>query len=417
MRVLLISANTETINMPTAPLGLGLVAEAARRAGHEVRFLDLMFQADPAEALRQVIAAFGPQAIGVSVRNIDDQNMESPKFLLEKVKPVVAECRAATTAPIILGGAGFSIFPDETLAYLGADFGVSGDGETAFPALLEALEAGGDPGGVAGVHAPGRRAIGAAFPASLDALPLPEQDAWAAVDPQRADIWLPIQSRRGCPNDCSYCSTARIQGRVTRLRSPRRVVDHLERLARAGFSRFFFVDNSFNIPESQGLEICREIAARKLNVKWRCIVYPHRLSPELATAMAQAGCVEASLGFESGSDRVLRAMNKHFTPDDVRRVAATLAGAGIRRFGFLLLGGPGEDRATVDESFAFAASLKLDGLKTTVGIRIYPGTPLAERAVADGLIAPHENLLTPHFYLSREVAHWIRDVVKECARI
>jgi radical SAM superfamily enzyme YgiQ (UPF0313 family) len=68
--------------------------------------------------------------------------------------------------------------------------------------------------------------------------------------------------------------------------------------------------------------------------------------------------------------------------------------------GFLLLGGPGETRETVEESLAFADSLRLEALKTTVGIRIYPGTPLARRAVQDGMISPEDDLLQPRFYLT-----------------
>jgi hypothetical protein len=84
---------------------------------------------------------------------------------------------------------------------------------------------------------------------------------------------------------------------------------------------------------------------------------------------------------------------------------------GIKRTGFLLLGGPGETRASVEESLAFADSLDLDALRTTVGIRIYPGTKLAERAVAEGIVRSEGELLMPRFYLDPEVAPWIRGAV------
>jgi radical SAM superfamily enzyme YgiQ (UPF0313 family) len=157
-KVLLISSNTERINMVTIPLGLGLVAAATRRAGHDVTFLDLLNEKDPDAAIRGAIEAARPDVIGISVRNIDDQNRDNPRFLLEQVKPVVEACRAWAPAAIVLGGAGYSIFPEAALAYLGADFGVSGDGEAAFPALLERLQAGGDPCDVPGVWVAGRRA-------------------------------------------------------------------------------------------------------------------------------------------------------------------------------------------------------------------------------------------------------------------
>jgi radical SAM superfamily enzyme YgiQ (UPF0313 family) len=123
--------------------------------------------------------------------------------------------------------------------------------------------------------------------------------------------------------------------------------------------------------------------------------------------MARAGCVEVSLGFESGALAVLREMNKRFTPPDVLATSDLLARYGIRRMGFLLLGGPGETRESVAESLAFAGSLGLDDLRTTIGIRIYPGTPLARRAVAEGVVAPDDPLLEPRFYLAPGLEPWI----------
>jgi radical SAM superfamily enzyme YgiQ (UPF0313 family) len=412
MRVLLVSTNTERINMVTVPLGLGLVAAATRRAGHEVTFLDLLNESDPTAAVRRAIDAARPEVVGLSVRNIDDQNRASPRFLLAQVKPVVEACRASSRATIVLGGAGFSIFPEAALAYLGADLGVSGDGEAAFPALLERLRAGGDPSDIARVWVAGRPAGGEChFPGDLDSFP-----AWdeALESPSYAacpDLWIPIQSRRGCPNDCSYCSTARIQGRKIRARSPQRVVERVALLSQAGFRRFYFVDNSFNIPESHALEVCRWMKALAPGATWRCILYPHRVGEDLVRAMAEAGCVEVSLGFESGSERVLREMNKRFTPDDVRATSDLLAAHGIRRMGFLLLGGPGETRDTVEESLAFAESLHLDSLKITVGIRLYPGTPLARRAVEEGMISAEDDLLFPRFYLAPGLEPWIHERV------
>jgi hypothetical protein len=156
VRVLLISPNTERINMPTLPLGLSLVAAAVQRAGHEMQFLNLLTAADPIAAVRHAIGQFSPRVIGISIRNIDDQNMENPRLLIEPVREVVAACRAATEATIVLGGAGFSIFPDAALAYLGADLGICGEGEVAFLSLLARLQRGEDPWGLPGVHVAGR---------------------------------------------------------------------------------------------------------------------------------------------------------------------------------------------------------------------------------------------------------------------
>jgi hypothetical protein len=136
MRVLLISANTEQINMPVLPLGLACVAAAIDNQGHTVKMLNLMMQTNTQEALQEAIDESNPQIIGISVRNIDDQNMENPRFLLEAVKDVITVCRKYSEATIVLGGAGYSIFPQAALDFLDADIGIQGEGESAFLTLL-----------------------------------------------------------------------------------------------------------------------------------------------------------------------------------------------------------------------------------------------------------------------------------------
>lgn len=411
MKVLLISANTERLNMPTLPLGLGFVAAATRAAGHRVRFLDLMQIAEPTAALQKAIEEHDPDVIGISVRNIDDQDQRSPTFLLEKVRAVVQTCRDHSEALIVVGGAGYSIFPDAALSYLGADIGVHGDGEVTFPSLLERLDRGEDPSDLPGVHL-ARSGTGraVAFP-DLAPLPLPDDAFCASISPDAPDLWIPVQTRRGCPNGCCYCSTSNIQGRKIRSRPAGEMVEHVARLSRQGFGRFYFVDNAFNMPESYALEVCDHLAKLDPPVTWRCILYPHAVSDELLAAMARSGCVEVALGFESGDEEVLRQLNKHFTPAEILDLSNRLAASSIRRMGFLLLGGPGETRESVERSLAFARQLAPELLRITVGIRIYPDTPLAKRALEEGVIGPDDDLLRPHFYLAPGLDPWIYERV------
>jgi radical SAM superfamily enzyme YgiQ (UPF0313 family) len=412
VRILLISANTERIKMASLPLGLSLVAASARQAGHYVTFLDLLAAGAPVAAIRGSIAASAPEVIGISVRNIDDQSMESRQFLLEPVKQLVAACRASSAAPIVLGGAGYSMFPEAALAYLGADFGVCGEGERAFVELLARLQQGQERSDLPGVYVAGRGLLAQRrFEAELDCLPFADMDLLAAADPHDPDLWVPVQTRRGCPLGCNYCSTASIEGRMVRFRTPQRVAERLAQLADAGFRRIYFVDNTFNLPPSYALDLCRAISSLRLALSWRAILYPHNVPKGLIAAMAKAGCVEVSLGFESGSPQVLHAMNKRFEPEEVREISRRLAAHGIRRLGFLLLGGPGETRQTVEESLRFADSLHLEMLNVTVGIRIYPGTPLARQAVAEGMIAADDDLLQPRFYVRPELESYIREMI------
>ena len=419
MRVLLISANTEQINMPVLPLGMACVAAAVQEAGHDVKTVNLMTgQANARKRLQQAVDDSQPDLIGVSVRNIDDQTMDSPHFLLDSVKPVIEKIRSLTGVPIVLGGAGYSIFPKSALAYLGADLGIRGEGEQILPALLDRLEKKAPVKDLPGVFTPDDD--GGEPPKALqnlEAAPLPLPDVHLFLPEEFAgeEIWMPFQTRRGCAMDCSYCSTAAIEGRHLRKRSPERSIDNLARFADAGFHRFFFVDNTFNLPPAFAEAICDEIIRRRLEIEWRCIFYPRRTGERLIEKMARAGCVELSLGFESGSEKILKGLNKKFTPEAVRQASALIQRHGIRRMGFLLLGGPGETRETVLESLEFADSLHLDAVKVTQGIRIYPHTRLAETALAEGIIDEEDDLLHPTFYMAPGLKDWLREIVTEWA--
>jgi radical SAM superfamily enzyme YgiQ (UPF0313 family) len=413
MRVLLISANTEHVNILPLPLGLNCVAVVARNAGHEVKLVDLMTEKDNRSSVREAIVAFHPEIIGISVRNIDDQNMENPRFLLDQVKKVVTDCRNFSSVPIILGGAGYSIFPESALTYLEADMGIQGEGEMSFPLLLDRIERGIDLSGIPGLYVrdlglQGKRS----FVKNLDRLPLADAHISSLSASDKQKYWMPVQTRRGCPMDCSYCSTATVEGRSIRKRRPEFVTEEITSHVNTGFQRFYFVDNTFNIPLTYAKEICRKLIESGLVISWRCILYPGKIDKELIQLMARAGCKEVSLGFESGCERILHKMNKRYTPDTVRRTSEMLRDFGIKRLGFLLLGGPGETMESVEQSLFFADSLNLDALKITIGIRIYPHTALARTAIDEGLIIPEDNLLLPKFYIIEDLKDWLRETMK-----
>jgi radical SAM superfamily enzyme YgiQ (UPF0313 family) len=414
MNVLLISANTEQINMPVLPLGMAFVARAAEDAGHAVSQINLMAEPEALQSLAERIQRIQPDIIGISVRNIDDQVSAHPRFLLEPVKQVVATCRQSSHAKIVLGGAGYSMFPTHVLAYLGADLGIQGEGEQSFVMLLDKLKKGEDLTTIPGLHhAAGRIANPPDINPTLDRFLFPEPDKHlvSLAPAGEARIWLPFQTRRGCPLNCSYCSTAAIEGNLTRKRTAQHVIETLSGYASAGFDHLFFVDNTFNLPPGYAIDLCERMIEAGLKITWRCILYPGKVEAELVQKMAQAGCVEVSLGMESGSDAMLKKMNKRYRAEGVRHASTLLMQYGIRRTGFLLLGGPGETRQTVMESLRFADSLELEMVKVTIGIRIYPGTDLACHAVRVGNLSPDDNLLSPRFYIENGVEGWLRYTV------
>ena len=415
MRVLLISANTEKITMPTLPLGLACVAAATQKAGHEVAMVDLMTEKDTPSVLKRALEGFRPDLIGISVRNIDDQNMAHARFLLDPVKDIMAVCRRFSEAKIVLGGAGYSIFPEAALSFLGADIGIQGEGEVIFPDLIGRIERGASLLGLPGLYLPDHAPrCERRFVKDLDRLPLPHADL-LSLPFQKEDLWMPIQTRRGCPLGCSYCSTGMIEGRMLRRHSLETIVEWIAQWRKAGVHQFYFVDNTFNLPVSYAKEICRNLIDQDLDIKWWSILYPKHGDKELVACMARAGCQQVSMGFESGSEQILKNLNKRFTLEEVRQISEALSEQGIKRMGFLLLGSPGETRKSVEKSLSFADSLKLDNLKITAGVRIYPNTPLAKKAIEEGMDASPHGLLFPRFYLAKGLGEWLPETLKDWA--
>ena len=142
MRILFISPNRLRLIVAPLPLGLASVV-ASLGPEHTFRVLDFMFAADPLGQLRREIAEFQPEIIGLSVRNIDNQDSHRTVSYFPEVKELVDRLRELTPAPIVLGGGGFSVMPREFLEFTGADCGIVGEGESAFQALLAAYEHGG----------------------------------------------------------------------------------------------------------------------------------------------------------------------------------------------------------------------------------------------------------------------------------
>lgn len=413
MQALLISANTEKINMPTLPMGLGCVAAAIETAGHSVIFLDLMAVDNWQSQLQKALAQTPPDVVGISIRNIDDQVSEAPRFLLEKAREIVAFCQANTHAPIVLGGAGYSIFPERILQYTGADMGIQGEGEKAMVMLLERFNTSAPLSDVPGLYLKGKGLQAPrTYARQLDRFPLPQPDLFDPSFADNPEYYLPIQTRRGCPLKCSYCTTPTIEGHLIRKRSPQAVVESLQHWRAAGFAQLFFVDNVFNLPEHYAIALCHQISRASLDIHWRAILYPGNVSEKLVRSMAQAGCQEVALGFESGAQPILDAMHKRFALDDIKQTSKLLADHGIVRMGFLLLGAPGETKETVLKSLAFADALNLDTLQLTIGLRIYPHTKLAQVARYEGVIKPNTDLLKPHFYIAKGLEKWLRMTVR-----
>jgi radical SAM superfamily enzyme YgiQ (UPF0313 family) len=411
MKVLLVNGNRTLQPVPVIPFGACLVAQAASGAGHDVRLLDLVFEKDCPGRLSRELVAWRPDVVGLSIRNIDTNDVRNPAVLVDEAAALVATVRTRSKAPMVLGGAALGVMARDILTRTRADWAVIGDGEVVFPQLLAALQAGGDPAEVPGVlDGDGRSSWDAdSVPRCLPGHCTAEDFArWVDVRAYLARMAsVPVQSKRGCPFDCVYCTYNLAEGREYRLHPPQRVVESIARLVSQGILDIEFVDNVFNSPYEHALAICRGLAAARLPARLQTLeLNPRFLDDELMTAMEAAGFVGMGVTVESAADEVLAGLRKGYGSAEVRRAADLVAGHLIPCLWIFMLGGPGETEATLQETLEFAAERirPTDTAFFQIGTRIYPGTPLDRLAREEGVLAaPANEMLAPVFYVSPQV--------------
>jgi radical SAM superfamily enzyme YgiQ (UPF0313 family) len=167
-----------------------------------------------------------------------------------------------------------------------------------------------------------------------------------------------IQTKRGCPLRCDYCTYPIIEGRVGRKRAPERVVDEILSLeARPDVRHFFMVDSVFNLPKAHAKSVCREMIERGVTLPWTCYANPLGFDAELAGLMARAGCAGMEVGADGGSDAVLERLRKGFTTRQIRELHALAADAGVPDCHTFILGTPGESLDDVRRTLDFIVDL------------------------------------------------------------
>jgi radical SAM superfamily enzyme YgiQ (UPF0313 family) len=369
-----------------------MIASALTHAGHEIRQADFLEKQNSLEALAQEVRTFGPELIGISIRNIDNVNLVSEQYYIGVVKDIVQKIREVSSAKIILGGAGFSLVPDLILRETEADYGIIGEGEVLIVDFAD--------NAAKGIY-PEVRLINA--PTGLSGLGIPS----ALYDERLMSYYLQsghiaaVQTKRGCNHKCVYCSYPLLEGTQIRKRDAGQVVDDIEALRDKHNAKYiFFVDSVFNDDEGAYLEIMEEMIRRKVSTPWTGFFQPLGLNDEIMEMMRQTGLVAAEIGSDAACDITLRKMGKRFTFQDIVTCNDLFVKHKVAVSHFYMFGGPGETRETVVEGIENIKGLKGCVVFIFMGIRLLPNTPLARIAMQENLISSDQEMLKPLYYLS-----------------
>jgi radical SAM superfamily enzyme YgiQ (UPF0313 family) len=362
MRIAFVSPNRELLPDAVVPIGL-LYVMAGVPERHITELWDLCFETDPLRTLAERLERFDPDLVAVGMRNIQNNDYTGYRDTLRYYQEVFETIRAHGRAQIVLGGGGFSVMPQGLMALLRPDFGIAGEGERAFAQLVEQIDSGRyDLGGIGGLHhfMAGELVVNSTAPTYqvLDDLPAPDR---RLVDQRHyAHFGVDaVQTKRGCPLRCDYCTYPLIEGRTIRQRDPARVVDELFQALECSpdIRHFFIVDSVFNLPPRHAKAVCREMIARGFRTPWTCYANPLGFDDELAELMVRAGCAGVEIGSDSGSDVILDRLKKGFHVDAIRAIHDRCERAGLPDCHTFILGTMGESLDDIERTLEFCCDL------------------------------------------------------------
>ncbi|MDA3895936.1 MAG: radical SAM protein [Desulfobacteraceae bacterium] len=232
---------------------------------------------------------------------------------------------------------------------------------------------------------------------ALDRLPIPDRSDYNHSKYQQ--FWLDreeislagIMTSYGCPFECDFCSKP-IFGTIHRRRGLDRIFEEIRDIKDHGYNGLWIADDCFSLDPKHARDFCHRLISEKLDMKWFCLCRVDRITQSDIALWQAAGCRKVFFGLESGSNDILKIMNKKTTTDEAEKTIERFAQSDIRTAGFFMVGYPGETLATIETTFKWALSLPLDEISFTIPYPL-PGTRLYDRVmiVDDTLDWQYEN--------------------------
>lgn len=374
---------------PYAPLGTLYAAACLRRSGHSVALFDAML-ADSEAEWEAALTRTRPR---IAVIFEDSFNYLSKMCLLRMRDAAVRMIGMARArgCPVLVAGSDATDRPEIYLE-AGALGVILGEGEFTLDDAVGALRRGEPLSGVAGIaHLVDGRAVRTAsrpFARTLDDFPRP---AWDLIDVDRyREVWrsrhgyyaMNLATTRGCPFHCNWCAKP-IYGQRYAVRSADQVVEEIAWL-RAEYApdRLAIVDDVFGLQPGWVETFASSLARRRVRVPFKCLMRADQIDTEVTRALTAAGCEMVWMGAESGSQKVLDAMEKGVRVEQIRDAVRSLHDAGIKVGMFLQFGYPGETWEDVEKTLALVRETAPDDIGVSVSYPL-PGTKFHARVRAE----------------------------------
>lgn len=398
MNVMLLNPNRYHIP-PVPPIGLEYLMTPLLQNGHTVFITDLCFSTDVYQDVQNAIKEHKPNLIGITIRNIDTSQYPHTEFFLEEIKQIIAFIKRYYELPVVIGGAGYSALPENVLRFLQADYGISGPGEGALPALVNKLEQGAfSPPLINGWNFPvnpelfHKRGIG------LDYKKYRENSGSAGFETQK-----------GCTASCIYCLEA---NRPHLKRSLYPIIAEIRSLRESGNDNFHLCDSEFNIDLSYSTTFCEALISEAVSIRWSLYMKPEPVSEKIFTLLKT-----------SGADLITLTVNSYELPlpgyrNSVAQCIDCARKNGLTLVVDLLMGFPFESVDALRSTIDFFRIHRPNSVGVNYSIRIIPNTPLYNYFMKNhdkrsSLIAVHKGdneFLYPVLYQhsnSSQIPDWI----------
>lgn len=363
------------------PLGLAYIAAYLREKGIPVSIIDAEAEELSIDGIKKRIAEIKPDIVGIT-------------SMTPTVHDDLAVAKAAKElgVKVVMGGPQINAMPQETIQLEDVDFGILGEGEYPMFKLTEALKNNYPLNKVPGIiYKDGNGKLIANPPyihQNIDSLPLPARDLlpyqryFSIISKGRLATICP---GRGCPFKCGFCFKQPSDKKI-RHRSPKLVVDEMEEIIkRDGIKVINFVSDTLTLNKSFVEALCQEIVDRELNIPWIAPTRADCVTPKLLKFMKKAGCCSIRLGVESGSDKMLKLMQKDTDKAQIVKAFKWAKELKMETFAYFIIGYVHETDETVRETLDFVKELKPDLLMYNIATPL-PSTRLFEQAVELGLI-------------------------------
>lgn len=366
------------IMKPYVPLGILSVAAYLEKQGFPNTFFDSTFSSF--DRLENKLLEMKPHVVGIYTNLMTKLNVL-------KIISLIRSNHELKHTVIALGGPEVRHHAREFLKY-GAHVIVVGEGEETMLELCQAIQLGkmiNGPDGIKGIITEykdylidaGERPL----IKNIDELPFPAREktdlnkyinAWRNAHGESS---ISVSTMRGCPYTCKWCSRA-VYGGTYRRRSPQLVVDEIEMLQKNyNFDNIWFVDDVFTISHKWMKAFAEEIAKRKIKVRYEIITRADRLNEEIIDLLAQSGCFRVWIGAESGSQKIIDAMDRRVEVKQVREMIKLAKKKKIEAGTFIMLGYPGETESDILETIEHLSDSEPDQFTLTIAYPI-KGTPL-----------------------------------------